>query len=232
MKATKLSGENREVKSFDAYVIKNTLQKINVPNMITQNEYRLGLLQDARQLIRWAFEAKAGDVSEPFSIEDQFVVAAVTKIQPEGLPDATTARPLVEALIRKQKKADIIKEKLSKANSLETAASVYNQPIRTAGVDSTLTFGSQIINGIGDEPKLIGAAFNKNFQTKLSQPIDGTGGVFVIKVNGIENLPTETAENIALQSTEKTKSLLQKLSGWFESLKKTAEIKDTRSKQY
>jgi peptidyl-prolyl cis-trans isomerase D len=232
MKATKLSGENREVKSFDAYVIKNALQKINVPNMITQNEYRLGLLQDARQLIRWAFEAKAGDVSEPFSIEDQFVVAAVTKIQPEGLPDATTARPLVEALIRKQKKADIIKEKLSKANSLETAASVYNQPIRTAGVDSTLTFGSQIINGIGDEPKLIGAAFNKNFQTKLSQPIDGTGGVFVIKVNGIENLPTETAENIALQSTEQTKSLLQKLSGWFESLKKTAEIKDTRSKQY
>ena len=232
MKATKLSGENREVKSFDAYVIKNALQKINVPNMITQNEYRLGLLQDARQLIRWAFEAKAGDVSEPFSIEDQFVVAAVTKIQPEGLPDATTARPLVEALIRKQKKADIIKEKLSKANSLETAASVYNQPIRTAGVDSTLTFGSQIINGIGDEPKLIGAAFNKNFQTKLSGPIDGTGGVFVIKVNGIENLPTETAENIALQSTEQTKSLLQKLSGWFESLKKTAEIKDTRSKQY
>ncbi len=232
MKATKLSGENREVKSFDAYVIKNALQKINVPNMITQNEYRLGLLQDARQLIRWAFEAKAGDVSEPFSIEDQFVVAAVTKIQPEGLPDATTARPLVEALIRKQKKADIIKEKLSKANSLETAASVYNQPIRTAGADSTLTFGSQIINGIGDEPKLIGAAFNKNFQTKLSQPIDGTGGVFVIKVNGIENLPTETAENIALQSTEQTKSLLQKLSGWFESLKKTAEIKDTRSKQY
>jgi hypothetical protein len=56
--------------------------------------------------------------------------------------------------------------------------------------------------------------------------------VFVIKVNGIENLPTETAENIALQSTEQTKSLLQKLSGWFESLKKTAEIKDTRSKQY
>ncbi len=232
MKATKLSGENRDVKSFDAYVIKNALQKIDVPNMITQNEYRLGLLQDARQLIRWAFEAKQGDVSEPFSIEDQFVVATVTKIQPEGLPDATTARPLVEALIRKQKKADIIKEKLSKANSLETAASVYNQPIRTAGADSTLTFSSQIINGVGDEPKLIGAAFNKNFQTKLSEPIGGTGGVFVVKVNGIENQPTETAEIMALQSTEQTRSLLQKLSGWFESLKKTAEIKDTRSKQY
>jgi peptidyl-prolyl cis-trans isomerase D len=232
MKATKLSGENRDIKSLEAYVTKNAIQKIDVPTMITQNEHRLGLLQDARQLIRWAFEAKQGDVSEPFSIEDQFVVAAVSKIQPEGLPEVSTVRPLVEPLIRKQKKADIIKEKLSKANSLESASAVYNQPIKTAGEDSTLTFSSQIINGIGNETKVIGAAFNKNLQTKLSSPIIGTGGVFVVKVNSIGSLPAETPETTTLQSTEQTRALLQKLSGWFESLKTTAVIKDNRSKQY
>jgi len=232
MKATKLSGENRDIKSLAAYVTKNGIQKIDVPTMITQNEYRLGLLQDARQLIRWAFEAKAGDVSEPFSIEDQFVVAAVTKVQAEGLPDASTARPLVETFVRKEKKAAIIKEKLSKANSLETATSIYNQPIRTAGEDSTLTLGSQIINGIGDEPKVIGAAFNKNFQTKISEPINGNGGVFLVKVNNIGGLQIETAENTAIQTTEQTRGILQKLSAWFESLKKTAEIKDYRNKQF
>jgi len=232
MKATKLSGENRDIKSLAAYVTKNGIQKIDVPTMITQNEYRLGLLQDARQLIRWAFEAKAGDVSEPFSIEDQFVVAAVTKVQAEGLPDASTARPLVETFVRKEKKAAIIKEKLSKANSLETATSIYNQPIRTAGEDSTLTLGSQIINGIGDEPKVIGAAFNKNFQTKISEPISGNGGVFLVKVNNIGGLQIETAENTAIQTTEQTRGILQKLSAWFESLKKTADIKDYRNKQF
>jgi peptidyl-prolyl cis-trans isomerase D len=232
MKATKLSGENRDIKSLAAYVTKNGIQKIDVPTMITQNEYRLGLLQDARQLIRWAFEAKAGDVSEPFSIEDQFVVAAVTKVQAEGLPDASTARPLVETFVRKEKKAAIIKEKLSKANSLETATSIYNQPIRTAGEDSTLTLGSQIINGIGDEPKVIGAAFNKNFQTKISEPISGNGGVFLVKVNNIGGLQIETAENTAIQTAEQTRGILQKLSAWFESLKKTADIKDYRNKQF
>jgi len=232
MKATKLSGENRDIKSLAAYVTKNGIQKIDVPTMITQNEYRLGLLQDARQLIRWAFEAKAGDVSEPFSIEDQFVVAAVTKVQAEGLPDASTARPLVETFVRKEKKAALIKEKLSKANSLETAKSIYNQPIRTAGEDSTLTLGSQIINGIGDEPKVIGAAFNKNFQTKISEPINGNGGVFLVKVNNIGGLQIETAENTAIQTTEQTRGILQKLSAWFESLKKTADIKDYRNKQF
>ncbi len=232
MKATRLSGENRDTKSLAAYVTKNGIQKIDVPTMITQNEYRLGLLQDARQLIRWAFEAKAGDVSEPFSIEDQFVVAAVTKVQTEGLPDANTVRPSVEPIIRKEKKAALIKEKLSKANSLETATSIYNQPIRIAGADSTLTLGSQIINGVGDEPKVIGAAFNKNLQTKISEPIVGNGGVFMVKVNTIGSLPTETEETAAIQSTEQTRGLLQKLSAWFESLKKTAEVKDYRNKQF
>jgi len=232
MKATKLSGENRNIQSLDAYVIKNGIQKLDIPTMITQNEYRLGLLQDARQLIRWAFEAKAGEVSEPFSIEDQFVVATVRMIQPEGLPDASTARPLVESIIRKEKKAAIIKEKLSKANSLETATSIYNQSIREAGADSTLTLGSQIINGIGDEPKVIGAAFNKNLQSKLSEPISGNGGVFLVKVNSIGSLPAEPEEYSATQAVEQTKGLLQKLSAWFESLKKTAEVKDYRSKQF
>jgi peptidyl-prolyl cis-trans isomerase D len=232
MNATKLSGENRDIQSFEAYVSKNGIQKIDVPSMITQNEYRLGGLQDARQLIKWAFEAKQGDVSEPFSIEDQFVVATVSKIQPEGLPDAKTARPMVELTIRNLKKADQIVEKLSKANSLESAAAIYKLPIGSAGADSTLTFNSQIINGLGNELKVIGAAFNKNLQTKASEPIKGNNGVYIIKVNNIGNLAPETPEKLALQTDQQTKGILQQLSGWFESLKKTAEITDNRNKQF
>ena len=232
MNATKLSGENRDIQSFEAYVAKNGIQKIDVPSMITQNEYRLGGLQDARQLIKWAFEAKQGDVSEPFSIEDQFVVATVSKIQPEGLPDAKKARPMVELTIRNLKKADQIVEKLSKANSLESAAAIYKLPIGSAGADSTLTFNSQIINGLGNELKVIGAAFNKNLQTKASEPIKGNNGVYIIKVNNIGNLAPETPEKLALQTDQQTKGILQQLSGWFESLKKTAEITDNRNKQF
>jgi peptidyl-prolyl cis-trans isomerase D len=84
-KATKLSGEARDAKSLETYITKNGIQKVDVPNLIKQNDYRLGGLQDARQLIKWAFGAKPGEVSEPFSIEDQFVVGVVNKIQPDGL---------------------------------------------------------------------------------------------------------------------------------------------------
>lgn len=232
MKATKLSGEARDVKSLETYVTKNGIQKIDVPDLIKPNDYRLGGLQDARQLIKWANEAKQGEVSEPFNIEDQFVVAVVNKIQPEGLPDAKTARPMVELTIRNLKKAEEITKKLTATPTLESAAAAYKVQIGTVGADSTLTYSSQIINGVGNEPKVIGASFNKAFQAKASEPIAGTNGVYVIKVNSIGNKASDTPEMLAQMTDQRTRSLQQQLSGWFESLKKTATIKDNRSKQF
>lgn len=231
-KATKISGEARDAKSFETYISKNGIQKMDVPDLIKANDYRLGGLQDARQLIKWAFDAKPGEVSEPFNIEDQFVVAVLNKIQPDGLPDVKAARPLVELTVRNLKKAAVITKKLTATPTLESAASAYNVQVGSAGADSTLTFSSQIINGVGNEPKIIGTAFNKAYQTKVSEPIAGTNGVYVIKVNSIGNLPADSPELLAQQANQRTKGLLQQMSGWFESLKKTADIKDNRSKQF
>jgi peptidyl-prolyl cis-trans isomerase D len=165
--ATKLSGEARDMKALDAYVAKNGLRKIDIPVLVKENDYQLGALPDARQLIKWAFDAKQGEVSEAFNLNDQFVVAAVEKIQPEGLPDARTARPMVELTVRNKKKAEEISKKLGATPTLESAAAAYNVQIGSAGADSTITFSAQIINGVGQEPKVIGAAFNKAFQTKV-----------------------------------------------------------------
>ncbi|MEJ7586931.1 MAG: SurA N-terminal domain-containing protein [Ferruginibacter sp.] len=231
-KAVKLSGEARDAKAFDTYLSKHGIQRIDVPDVIKKNDYKLGGLQDGRQLIKWAFEAKQGEVSEPFNIDDQFVVAMVKKIQPEGLPDAKAARPLVEITIRNRKKAGQIIKKLGATPTLESAAATYNVQIGTAGADSSLTFNSQLINGVGNEPKLIGAAFNKAFQTKISEPIAGTNGVYILKVNSIGIKPADTPEMLAQEGDQRTKALAQQLSGWFDSLKKTADIKDERSKRF
>ncbi len=228
--ATKLSGEVRDVKALEAYVAKNGLKKIDIPTLVKENDYQLGALLDARQLIKWAFEAKQGDVSEAFNIQDQFIVAVVDKIQPEGLPDAKTARPMVELTVRNLKKAENITKKLSTAATLEAAAALYSIPVGSAGSDSTLTFGAQIINGVGQEPKIIGAAFNKAYQTKMSEPIVGTNGVYLIKVNSVGNKATDTPEVLTATAKEKTTAMVQTTYSFFESLKKLAEIKDNRSK--
>ncbi len=229
--ATKLSGTARTLKSLDAYVAKNGLRKIDYPGIVKENDYSLGGLQDARQIIRWAFEAKEGEVSEPFSVADQFIVAVVTKVQPEGIPDAKTLRPQIEYIVRNEKKADEIIKKLGSSPSLESAAKTYGKEIAIAGADSSLTFTAQIVNGIGQEPKLIGASFNKAYQTKVSEPFSGNNGVYVIKVNNIGTKPADTPDIAAQQIKNRYQSLQQQISyGWFEALKKMADIKDSRSK--
>lgn len=231
LEATKASAEkNRE--ALEKYLAKTGKHLTEVPTAVKENDFSVGALQDARQLVRWAFEAKKGDVSEPYSIGDQFVVATVDKIYKEGVQDATTARPGSEAIIRNRKKADIIIKKIGSNPTLESAAAAYNKTVQQAGADSTLTMASQIINGLGVEAKVIGASFNKDYQNKVSPPIAGTSGVYLVKVNSIQTKPAGTAEEAAQQVSSKLNTMRGAIGNWYEGLKKQASIKDNRSEFY
>lgn len=225
--ATKLCGAARTSKQLDEYVSKNGLSKISNPTVVKENDYMLGNLQNARELIRWAFGAKQGEVSpESFSIDDQYVVAVVEKIQEEGLPDAKTARPMVEQEIRNRKKAAEIMKKLPAGTTVEAAAAAFGKTVQTAGADSTLTFSSMMVAGIGNEPKLLGAAFNKEWQAKPSPAIPGTFGVYVLKVAGYGTKAAATPDVIQQQRTMREQSLRQQAGGWFKALREQAVIKD------
>ena len=232
LNATKLSGQ-KGGKDFETYITKNGLQKISWPTVVKENDFRLGQLSDARTLIRWAFDAKKGDVSEVFNMNDQFVVATVEKVLSEGTQDAATARQTTEGIIRNKKKADIIIKKLGTAPTVEAAAAAYNKQVQIAGADSSITFGARIIPNIGEEAKIIGAAFNAANQTKQSAPIAGATGVFVIKVNAISAKPADTPETAAQQKSQRAAAIKSQVAaGWFEGLKNQATIEDNRRKYY
>ncbi len=238
--ATKLAGESRTEKDFDAYIKKPGVNKNKItPPAVKESDFMLGGLQDARQIIKWAFDAKPGAVSEPFSLKDEFVVATVTGVSKEGIPDAKTARPQVETMIRNKKKSEQIIKKLNNPTSLEAAASAFQKSVLTSGQDSTLTFNAFIINGVGNEPKVAGAAFNKANQTKVSAPIPGNTGVFVLKVNAINTRPADAAGVMGQMTTTRIQEIIQgnqqmqkpgALGASFNALKKIADIKDNRSK--
>lgn len=228
--AIKLSAE-KDPKKFDAYLKNKGLSKISVPNIIKENDANIGQMQDARQLVRWVFEAKKGDVSDPMPVDDQFVVAVVEKIYKEGVQDAETARPLAENAIREEKKFDQITKALGSNVTLEAAAAKYSKEVLSAGADSSVTFKSKIINNIGDEPKLIGALFNKASLNKVAAPVRGKQGVYVFKTNNIAEKaadPLEDKVQTRIQQTAALRGLA--VSNWFEGLRKKATIKDSRSK--
>jgi len=149
----------------------------------------------------------------------------------KGIADVNLVRPQVEPIIINKKKADIITKKLNNASTLEAAAAAYNVQVQTTGDDSTLTFNAPIINGIGHEPKVEGAVFNKAYQSKVSPPIAGNSGVFLIKVNGVFAKEPVNQEMEKLQANDElNKNVQSALSSSFQELKNTADIKDYRSR--
>lgn len=228
--ASSKAAAQKNAKSLNDYAAKNGLSLVEFPTTLKENDFTVGSMQDARSLVRWSFEAKQGDVSEPIVIGDDFVVATVNKIYKEGTQDAATARVGAEAIVRNRKKAELITAKLGATPTLETAAAAYNKQVLSAGADSTITMAGRIINGIGAEPKVIGAAFNKEYTTKASLPIIGTSGVYLVKVLGVQQKAEPSANEKAAQTTARFAAIRQQTNNWFEALRKQADIKDTRAK--
>jgi hypothetical protein len=135
-------------------------------------------------------------------------------------------------MIRKEKKADIIIKKLGATPTLESAAAAYNKTIQQAGADSTITFSTPYINGLGMENTLVGAAFSKKFSNSTTPAFAGNSGVFVMKVNSRGSKPADSPEIALQQKNQKLSTLKSQINNWYEGLKKLADIEDNRSKLY
>jgi peptidyl-prolyl cis-trans isomerase D len=132
----------------------------------------------------------------------------------------------VEGIVRDQKKAEKIKITL-KGNSIEAIASNVRALVQNA---DSLSFANSIVPGIGNEPKIIGASFNKALINKTSSPIVGNSGVFVISVNNQGAMQAMVDFNLYKEELlNRTRSSIFRSNA---SLKKIAKIEDNRFKLY
>jgi peptidyl-prolyl cis-trans isomerase D len=169
-----------------------------------------------------------GEVSESFSVGDKYVVAVLTEINQKGTMSVAKARPMIEPILRNQRKAQIITAKIGSPATLEAVATATGQA--QTHVDS-LQFASPYIPNVGLEPKVVGYAFDKQLAGKpVSTPVGGNDGVFVLKVDNVSakanySVDVEQARQSMLQSQE---TLIQRAGT--DALKKKAKIKDDRGK--
>jgi peptidyl-prolyl cis-trans isomerase D len=136
---------------------------------------------------------------------------------------------MVESIIRNQEKAKLIAAKIGNPSTVEAAAQATAQQVAKA---DSIMFNSSFIPNVGQEPKVIGASFNKAYLAKASEPIPGNGGVFVIKIEEISAIP-----NAGVNIQQQQEELIQAQKRAFsdpriinEILKKTVKIKDERYK--
>lgn len=228
--ASQFAGESRNKKQFDEKAREHNYNKIVASEIKPLDAMIMGL-GSSRELVKWAFDAKPGAVAEiPFQVDDKFVVPVLTQVFEEGLMSPQKARPLVESILVNQEKAKQIAAKIGSATTLEAVAEATGQ---TVAKEDSIMFSAFFIPNVGQEYKVIGAAFNKDFQTKISPAIAGTMGVFVIKTESIAEVPNPNVADIAQQQLALKQNKMRAFSNPMmitEILKRTVTIKDNRHK--
>ena len=225
--AAQFAAENRTRKAFEENARKKNLNIFTTADIRPLSSSIPGLGQ-SRELVRWTFDAETGDVADrPFVVGEKYVVPVLISAYEEGLMPVDLARPQVEPLIRNQKKAELIIEKIKGANTLEAVSKVASQPVQRI---DTIQFSSPFIPNVGQELKVIGAAFNKENQSKISDPIAGNGGVFVIKTENVRAVPNAAfdADEMRLSVLQQQQNAIANPQVLLSIIRKSANIKDNR----
>lgn len=183
-------------------------------------------LGNQRSIVKWAFEedTEVGDFKN-FPVSGfGFIVAKVVEKNEEGLMNTEDASVTAVPEIKKEKKAKMIREKLT-ATSLDEIAKNQGVTLRSA---AAITLKNTTLSGAGVEPKVIGTAFGLA-EGATSKPIDGEKGVYVVevtKVNDVTQLDNYTAIMNRLNAARRN-SVQTKV---YQALEKAADIEDNRSK--
>ena len=223
--ANEFAGKNRTQGAFEASVQQQGLNR-RVADNLTSSQYEIPELGSARDLIRWAYDAKKGDVSNVYSIGNHYVVAVLTNIKEKGTAPLQDVRPQVEALVRQHKKAVLLANRM-KGTNLTALAQTLNDSVQVA---QHLNFVTPFIPNAGFEPVVTGAAFNTDYVHKLSSPVFGNSGVYVLEVDSLSHeTPASSTGLIQQQQQTLQNSILGQL---FDVLKKQSDIKDNRLKYF
>ncbi|WP_378186436.1 peptidylprolyl isomerase [Aquimarina sp. W85] len=222
---TKFQKEAKDTDFEKAAKTKNlTVRPVNKIKELEENIPGLGA---QRSVVQWAFneERKIGDIKR-FDVPAGYIVVQLTGSADKGLMSATDASTTIKPILLKDKKAEILKNKIT-GTSLDAIASNQGQTVKTA---SALNMSTPTISGAGTEPRVVGTAFALNEGT-LSNPIQGNNGVYVIEV--IKKTPAIKLDSYKSYANQTSKTQVNAVnSRVFNALKDAAEIEDKRATFY
>ena len=204
-KANEFASKNSTGEAFDSAIVKQGLNK-RIADNIRENDKNIPGLDQPRELVRWAYTAKKGELSKIFTFGDKYVMAHLVGIKEKGTLPLDEVKDAVTVEARKIKKAQMLIDKFNAAGS------------------------NSYIPGMGNEPAMVGTIFAmKAGQT--SKAIKGENSVAVIMVKSFTTPPatTDFSANIKqLQDQRKSRSDYEVQN----TLKEKANIADNRAKFY
>lgn len=139
-----------------------------------------------RQIVTWSFnqDTNINDVKR-FDIANLgFAIVKLKSKNDNGLLPLDQAKQSVEPLIKNEKKAAILKKKMT-GTTLEAVSKTTGSSISPAVGASA---SSPVIPNLGYEPKVVGAALGLA-SGKTSKVIEGNSGIFMVRTKTITKAP-------------------------------------------
>ncbi len=217
---------NQTLESLEKNAEENGYRVLSM-NAFTTRANSVANIKDTREAQRWIFEAEEGEISPLYDCgqnRDHLLVVAVSDINEEGYLPAEKVASALRAEVLRNKKAELLSEKLKGANSFEAIKGIENVLTDTvkhisfsAPTYVSLTYSS--------EPALGGKVANAELN-KLNAPIKGNGGVYVLQVYGTEK--TNDTFDSETEQANKANMNMRFLSNFLLDLEMKGEVKDTR----
>jgi len=227
-KANQFAANNTTGEAFDSSVIKMGLNK-RIADNIKENDRNIAGLDQPRELIKWAYSAKKGDVSKVYTLGDKFVMAHLVDIKEKGILPLESVKDQVTIEAKKDVKAKMLIEKIN-ATGVKTVDAVAQKLNTTASDADNILFQNAYIQNIGGESALVGHIFAmKAGQT--SPPVKGESGVIMFSVKSFTEPPSvkdNSATIKAMMDQRRSRSEYET----FSALKEKANVEDNRGKFY
>ncbi|MCQ2182798.1 MAG: SurA N-terminal domain-containing protein [Bacteroidales bacterium] len=170
---------------------------------ITEATSNYGSIDQAKEVTRWAFDAKAGKASNIITVNNNFFfVVALKDIHKEGYaPVSEVSRAINETLYSQKLREKVTSETAAKISGLTSIESIAE----ALGTEVESLVGASLASSQFD-PALIGA-ISATEVGKLSNAVKGSLAVYVVKVNDkqVGSFYTEEdAKNYAFQKAQYT----------------------------
>lgn len=205
---------------------------------VNKNEKTVAGMDNAREMIRRIYLTEepgivaTTDGSIIFENGNKYTVAVLTDIEEEGIAPINNVAANIKRILIQKKKAEQLKKELASAQSgSESLLSIAQK----AGVEvkeaTEISFNSFQIPGAGIEPRVIAAASVVE-QGKISTPIEGNQGVYIIMVNN------RTTEDVTPETVQQTKEGMQQANMYranyqaIQAILKNGNVIDQRYKFY
>ena len=193
---------------------------------LTQGERTIRGLEDSREVARWAYGAKVGEMSKIFNVGDDYVIAILTGIDDDEYASLQKVSAQVRSQVMRDKKYDYIVKNLSGTTLDEQAASLGSEVADFEGV----TAASFYINGPGIEPRLVGAIASTTEKGAVAGPVKGLSGVYAFEVDDITTAEKQTEEGEQVRAQAMAEGMVQQYA--LQAVQQMADIQDLRGKYF